>query len=103
MPRRDQMNYQLAVRRGLEDRAGAFELLAQFLKIDEVAVMRERKSAAGVLDHERLAILEIRRAGRRVAIVANGGRAFEPVDNLGIENIGDQSHPAMRDERLAVG
>src|SRR5713226_5708462 len=101
--RRDQMNYQLAVRRRLENRTVRFELLAQFLEIDEVAVMRERKSAARVLDHERLAVLESRRTGSRVAIVANRSRAFEPVDYLGIENVGDQSHPAMRDERLAVG
>ena len=99
----DQMNYQLAVRGGLENRTAGFESLAQFLEIDKVAVMRERKSAACVLDHERLAVLEIRRTGSRVAIVANRSRAFEPVDNLGIENVGDQSHPAMRDERLAVG
>src|SRR5260370_9016790 len=99
----DQMNYQLAVRGGLENRTIRLELLAQFLEIDKVAVMRERKSAARVLDHKRLAVLEIRRTGSRVAIVANRSRAFEPVDDLGIENVGDQSHPAMRDERLAVG
>src|SRR5260370_7092225 len=99
----DQMNYQLAVRGGLENRTTGFELLAQFLEIDKVRVMGERKSAARVLDHKRLAVLEIRRTGSRVAIVANRSRAFEPVDNLGIENVGDQSHPAMRNERLAVG
>src|SRR5216683_2217968 len=103
MTRGNQMNYQLAVRRRLENRTTRFELLAQFLEVDEVAVMRERKSAACVLDHERLAVLEIRRTGSRVAIVANRSRPFEPVDDLGIENVGDQSHPAMRDERLAVG
>src|ERR1700729_2063384 len=33
----------------------------------------------------------------------NRAGAFELLDNRVVENVGDQSHPAMRNKRLAVG
>jgi hypothetical protein len=65
--------------------------------------MREREPAARVLDHQRLAVADRRRAGRRVAVMPNRTRPFELLDDCAVENVSDQSHPAMRNERLAVG
>src|SRR5271167_378596 len=65
--------------------------------------MRERQSAARILDHQRLTILERRRPGGRIAIVADRRGAFEPAQYLAIKYVGNQAHPAMRDKRLAVG
>lgn len=64
--------------------------------------MRERESAARVLDHQRLAVADRRRSSRRVAVMPNRAGAFELLDDRVVENVGDQPHPAMRDERLAV-
>ncbi len=65
--------------------------------------MRERQSAARVLDHQRLAVLERGRAGGGITIVADSGGALEAIDHVAVEDVGDETHPAMRDQRLAVG
>ncbi len=42
-------------------------------------------------------------AGRGVAIVADGAVAFQPLDDILFERVGDQAHLAMRDQPLPVG
>ena len=71
----DQMNDHLAVRGGLKDGAVGFEFMAKHLRIDEIAVMGERKIAEGKIHRERLNVFEILAAGGRVAIMADGHRA----------------------------
>ncbi len=100
--RRDQMNHHLAVRRRLENRARRLQPFAQLLEIYNVAVVRERQPAARILDNQRLAVADSRRASRRVAVMPNRAGAFELLDDRAVEDVGDQTHPAMRDQRLAV-
>ena len=101
--RRDQMNHHLTVRRRLEDRAGGLEPFAQLGEIYEITVVRQRQTAARILDHQRLAVADRRRAGRRVAVMPDRAGAFELLDDRVVENVGDQAHPAMGDQGLAVG
>jgi hypothetical protein len=65
--------------------------------------VREGQAAARVLNHQWLTILERGRTRGRVAVVADRRRAFEPAEYFSIENIGDQTHAAMRNQRLAIG
>ncbi len=97
------MDDHFAVRGGLKNRAAALQPFAQLGEVDQVAVVRDGQSAAGVLDHQRLAILERGRALGGVAVVADRQGAFQALDHLAVEDVRDQAHPAMADQRLAVG
>ena len=100
---RNQMNDDFAVRGRLENRAARLQPVAELGEIHQVAVMRDRNSAARIFNDQRLAILDGGRAGGRVAIVPDGAGAFEFAQHVLVEDVGDQSHPAMRDQRFAVG
>src|SRR5262249_17863281 len=52
---------------------------------------------------QRLTILERSRPGGRIAVVADSAGPLQSRDYVAVEDVRDQSHPAMRDERLAVG
>ena len=47
-----------------KDRTGMFEIIADFLSVDQVAVMRNGDTATRIIDHDRLDILEVAAAGR---------------------------------------
>ena len=97
------MDDDLAVGGGLEHRAARLQPLAQLGKIHQVAVVRDRDSAARIFDDQRLAIFDGGGTSGRVAVVPDGAGAFELAQHVLVEDVGDQSHPAMGDERLAVG
>ena len=99
----NQVHDHLGVDGGLEDRAARLELLAQIEGVDQVAVVRDGEAAVGELDHERLRVLQQRAAAGRVAIVADGGRAGEAAEDLVVEDVGDQSEAAVRQQQVAVG
>src|SRR5579871_1702214 len=65
--------------------------------------MSERKTAAGILDHQRLTILERGRTGGRIAVVADSRSTLQTAEHFAIEDVGDQAHSAMRNQGLAVG
>ena len=53
------------------------EFFAQEGGVDEVAVVADGNLAARGIDHERLRIREIARAGGRIAHMPHGARAFQ--------------------------
>src|SRR5262249_38714445 len=71
----DQVDNDFAVRRRLEDRAIGFQLVTQYLGINQVSVMSEREIAEGEVDDQRLDVLEIVSSGSGIAVVSYCHRA----------------------------
>ena len=99
----DEMEDDLGVHCGLEDRALRLQAGAQLFCVDQVAVVGHGQGTVGVLRHQRLAVLQHRRASGGVAVVANGAQPPKPADNLLVEDISHQPHAAVEQEGLAVG
>jgi hypothetical protein len=55
---REQMRNDLAVGGGLENGAFAFQLIAQEIGVDQIAVVRDGDLAAKAIDHERLRVFQ---------------------------------------------
>ena len=92
--RREHRGDQLRVRGGAEGDAALRELLVQLERVDQVAVVGERDLAAvGAVD--RLGVLPRRRAGRRVAHVADGHRAGERAQLRLVEDLRDEAEVAQ--------
>jgi hypothetical protein len=87
----------------LEDRSIGLESLAQLGEVHQVAIVRDGDSTSCIFHHKGLAILDRRGTGGRISIMADGAGAFELAQHVLVEDVRDQPHPAMRDERLAVG
>ena len=65
--------------------------------------MGHREATAGEFGEERLDVAEDRASGRRVAHVADGGRAFEVLDGGAVgERIADEAGPAFGMEDVPV-
>ena len=75
----------------MEQAAFVFEVAAQQLRIDDVAVVRQREIARVVTEKERLDVLNAAAAGRGVTHVADGHRTFQGRQLLFVENLGHQS------------
>jgi hypothetical protein len=99
----DEVDDDLGVGRGGEDRPRRLELVPEQLGVDEVAVVRDRDRAPRVLHREGLGVLEVRGARRRVADVADGGAALQPREHVRREDVRDEPHLAVDVEALAVG
>ena len=79
------------------------QLLAQLLDVRQVAVVPEgHRPGAAVLD-DRLCVRPVRRAGRRVARVADRDLALEAAQVLLVEDLGDEAHVAQDGQAAAVG
>ena len=72
LARRDQVHEHLGVGVALEDRAARLELGAELVGVRQVAVVADGERAAGVVDGDRLRVLDVRAAGGRVAHVPDG-------------------------------
>ena len=73
----DQRADDLGVGRRVEMHATLEQLVAQLGRVREVAVVAERDGPAGTVPDDRLRVLPVRRAGRRVARVADRGLTHE--------------------------
>ena len=69
---RQQVEDDLAVHRGLENRTLLFQLGPQAGGVGEVAVVTDGDLAAGAVHDQRLGVLDVRAAGGRVADVTDG-------------------------------
>ena len=100
---RHQMDEHLRVAVALEDRPTGLELRSQLVGVGQVAVVADGERAAGVVDGDRLRVLDVRAPRRRVADVADG----RPTGELGQLVLGkrvlNEAHRAMGVEALAVG
>jgi hypothetical protein len=98
-----EMSDDLRVRVGGEDAAVGFQVLLQLAVVDQVAVVGQRDGAALVLDGERLAVLQLGAARRRVADVPDAGEARQPLQPLPAKIVGHQAHALVGDDAAAPG
>ena len=79
------------------------ELVAHLLDVRQVSVVPEgHRPGLAVLD-DRLRVRPVRRAGRRVARVADRDLTLEPAQVLLVEDLGDEAHVAQDGETPVVG
>src|SRR5438876_4433232 len=90
------MQNDLAVGGGLENRTFALELVSQNVRVNQIAVVRDRHLAADAIDHERLRVLDRTGAGGRIAGVSDGAAAFESHKNADRKSTRlNSSHPSI--------
>jgi hypothetical protein len=87
-----QRHFSVAV--GLEDRALAHQLVAQFAGVDDVAVVADADLAVHAVDEQRLGVGHRALAGGRVAGVADGNGARQRRQRVLGEDLGDVAHRA---------
>ena len=99
----DEMDDDLGIHGRLEDRSLALQTIAQQLGVHQVAVVRHRQAAASVLDDQRLRVLQVRRSGGRVAVVADRRMPLQTADDVLAKDVGDEAGAPVRHQDLAVG
>ena len=95
----EQMQDDLAVHGRLENGALLFQFVAQHGGVHEVAVVPDGELPAGAVHHERLGIGQIARSSRGVAHMADGARAFQPLQIRRVEDLRNQTHGHVAIER----
>jgi len=101
--RRNEMDDDLGVPRGLEDRAAPVERPAELHRVRQIAVVGDREPARGELGEQRLDVAQRGLACGRIADMADGGPAGEPAnDVVAVEISGDMAHRPVGVEMLAV-
>src|SRR5210317_529766 len=86
-----------------KDRTGMFEIITDFLSVDQVAVMRNGDTATRIIDHDRLDILEVAAAGRRVTDMTNRVAPRQAIeDRIALEDIGNEPHIAIGVKVLTI-
>ena len=99
----DEVDDHLGVGGRLADRAVADEVAAQRQAVGEIAVMGDREAAAVELGEERLDVAQDGLAGGRVAHMADGREALEPLDGVAVgEAVADEAELALGMEDAAV-
>ena len=87
----------------LADGAGGDEILAQRERVGQIAVMGDGEAAGIDVGEQRLHVAQHRVAAGRIAIVADGDVALQPLDDGGAgEVVADEAHAALGVELLAV-
>src|SRR3974390_2253613 len=89
---RDQMEHDLRVAVRLEYGAAFLESLAQFERIGDVAVMRDRDQTLAARDREGLRVQNGRIPGRRIARVTNGVVARQFLEDIVGEDVRNMTH-----------
>src|ERR1043166_2524942 len=92
------MQDDFAIRGGLENRAFAFEFIAQEIGINQVAVVGDGELAAHTIDHERLRVLDRARPSRRVTGVPDCARPFQLFQLSLAEHLRDQPHTLVHEK-----
>src|SRR5438477_2418514 len=86
------MQNDLAVGGGLENRTFALELISQNVRVNQIAVMRDRHLAADAIDHERWRVLDRAGAGGGIAGMSDRAAAFQSLQ-LGLtEHLRNKPH-----------
>src|SRR5207237_4615641 len=91
-----------AVRGRHEGPALLAELLADLVRVRDVAVVRERDLSVRGLGDDRLRVVEHARSGRRIADVTDPGIAAEIDEVLLGEDLVHEAHPAFRLQPVLV-
>ena len=100
---RDQRRDQLAVGGRPERNAVLAQLLPQLSDVDQVAVVAEGDRAGAAVLDERLRVRPLRRAGRRVAVVADRDLAVQAAELLLVEDLGDEAEVAQPGQPPVLG
>ena len=100
---RDQRSDHLAVGGRAQRHALRAELLAQRRLVDEVAVVPERDRARASVLHERLRVRPLRRAGGRVARMADRDFAAQAMELLLVEHLRHEAEVAHRRQAPLLG
>ena len=99
----------LRVDRGLEDRTCVFQVMAELRRIDQVSIVRQRKRALHIVQHQRLGILPRGSPRRRVAHMSHANIPTHRFQAVLREHLVHQSHPfigyyfSFRTTRLTDG
>ena len=100
---REQLGGDLGVGGAGELVALVFEVVAQELGVDDVAVVAQRERAVGAVDADGLGVLLAAGAGGGVAGVADGDVAGEVAEVVLLEDLRDEAHAAVHVDAEAVG
>ena len=92
----------LAVHRGLENRAGFFKLIFQGLGIDNVAIVGHGIGFFSVAHHKGLGIGQYRAARSGIACVADSAAPFQLLQDTHVENIWYQPHAFISNNRIIL-
>jgi hypothetical protein len=95
--------HDLGVGGGGELVALIFEVGAEHVGVDEVAVVAEGDLAVRAVDAEGLGVLYAAGAGGGVAVVTDGDVAAEVTEVFFVEDLGDEAHAELGMEVVAVG
>src|SRR5439155_24811797 len=79
------------------------EAVPHLADVDQVAVVAQRDRAPPAVLDERLRVRPLRRAGRRVAVMADRDLAAEATKLLLVEDLGDETEVAQRREAPVLG
>src|SRR5258708_34008173 len=79
----------------MEDRPALAQVLAELVRVDQVAIVSDRQAAARVLHHKGLGILELAYTGGRVAHLSDRQTPWNLGEGFGGENLGPQPHLPM--------
>ena len=100
---RVQVQQHLGVAGRLEDRPLLdTERVAQFLRVDEIAVVRDGDLAVGAVDQNRLGVRDAAGARRRVADVPDRAGAGQPSERRLVEPVGDVAHGLVNLQARAI-
>src|SRR5579862_9079205 len=88
---------------GLKDRSLTIESLTNILRVDQIAIVRQRHHAFVRLHHDGLRIEQRRIARRRIARVTDAQSPPHFRQNLFVENISDQAHGLVHMQSHAIG
>jgi hypothetical protein len=97
-----QMQNDLAIDGGREDRALGLQFLAKLGGVGQVAVVCDGNLAAGAIDGERLGIAQVRRAGGGVPRVADSNGADHVMQDVSLEDLRHQPHAFVGVKLFAV-
>ena len=96
------MQDHLRVGRRLEDRASLHELVLELAGIDEIAVVPDRDLPVRAIDQNRLRVIDVAVAGRRVAHVTDRDVAGQFFERLFRKRIGHITHRLRDADGAAV-
>ena len=97
----EQMQNDFAVGGRLKNGAFALELVPQNVRVDQIAIVRNRHLSANAIDHERLRIFDRAGARRGITRVTDGALPFKLFQFDLAEHLGNQPHVLMNQERGA--
>ena len=81
----------------------ADQIVAQFLRVDQVAVVGDGDLAVRAVDQDRLRVLEAALAGGGIPHMADSARAGQPPNRRFVEVVGDVAHRLVHLQPVAVG